>query len=107
MPYGVLAASEIVPQVAAQLLQTVSSIGTYRSVLLVAEGTPIDRFSSPDHLVSFSVAAFALTSSDTDTDDPHHGRIPQGAKRWGRVVLVSSIASHIRSSPDSSLGQFY
>ena len=90
---------------AAQLLQTIPGIGPYRSVLLVAEVTPIDRFPSPDHLVSF--AGLAPTSSDSGVGEVRYGPIPEGANRWVRGALVSAITSHMRSTPESSLGQFY
>lgn len=90
---------------AAQLLQTVPGIGTYRSVLLVAEVTPIERFPSPDELVSF--AGLAPTTSQSGMGDPHHGPIPQGANRWVRGTLVSAIPSHMQTTPESTLGQFY
>lgn len=90
---------------AARLLQTVPGIGAYRSVLLVAEITPIERFPSPDHLVSF--AGLAPTSSDSGVGEVRYGPIPEGANRWVRGALVSAIPTHLRSSPGSSLSQFY
>ena len=96
---------EAVDRPAARLLQTVPGIGTYRSVVLVAEVTPIERFASPDKLVSF--AGLAPTTSDSGRGDPLHGPIPQGANRWVRGTLVSAIPSHMRSTPESTLGQFY
>ena len=90
---------------AAGLLQTVPGIGPYRSVLLVAEVMPIERFPSPDHLVSF--AGLAPRVSQSGVGEARYGPIPEGANRWVRGALVSAIPSHVRSSPESSLGEFY
>lgn len=90
---------------AAQLLQTVPGIGAYRSLLLVAEITPIERFSSPDHLVSF--AGLAPTVSQSGVGEARYGPIPQGANRRVRGALVSAIPSHMQVTPESSLGEFY
>ena len=90
---------------AARLLQTVPGIGPYRSVLLVAEITPIERFSSPAKLVSF--AGLAPTVSDSGMGDPRHGPIPKGANRRVRRALISTIPSHMQATPESTLGQFY
>ncbi|MDP2497411.1 MAG: IS110 family transposase [Candidatus Palauibacterales bacterium] len=89
----------------AQLLQTVPGIGTFRSVLLVAEVSPIERFPSPAELVSF--AGLAPTTSDSGKGEAVHGPIPQGANRRVRGALVSAIPSHMQSTPESSLGQYY
>lgn len=90
---------------ATRLLQTIPGIGPYRSLLLVAEISPIDRFPSPDELVSF--AGLAPTSSNSGVGEVRYGPIPEGANRSVRGALVSAIPSHVRSTPESSLGQFY
>lgn len=90
---------------AARLLQTIPGIGSYRSVLLVAEIMPIERFSSPAKLVSF--AGLAPTSSQSGVGEVRYGPIPEGANRWVRGALVSAVTSHVRSRPESSLGAFY
>mgnify|MGYP006277672447 CR=1 FL=1 len=92
---------------AAELLQTIPGIGPYRSLLLVAEITPIERFPSPDHLVSF--AGLAPSVSQSGVKDARFGPIPEGANRWIRGVLVSTIPTHMqtKTTPDSSLGSFY
>jgi len=89
----------------AQLLQTVPGIGPYRSLVLVAEVTPIERFEAPANLVSF--AGLAPTIDDSGVGEPRHGPIPKGANRWVRSVLVSTIPSHMRATPESTLGEFY
>lgn len=89
---------------AATLLQSIPGIGPYRSLLLVAELLPIRRFPTPAHLVSYAGLAPRTRSSGGKT---HYGSTPQAANRWVRGELVSAIPSHLRSTPDSSLGQFY
>jgi transposase len=88
----------------ASLLQTVPGIGPYRSLLLMGEITPISRFPSPDHLVSYAGLAPRTRSSGGKT---RYGSTPQAANRWVRGALVSAIPSHMRSTPDSSLGTYY
>lgn len=90
---------------AAQVLQTVPGIGPYRSLLLVGEITPIERFPSPDHLVSF--AGLAPRVSQSGVGEARYGPIPQGANRWVRGALISAIPSHMHATPGSSLGEFY
>lgn len=89
---------------AAELLQTIPGIGPYRSLVLVGEITPIERFPDGDHLVSYAGLAPSTYSSGGET---RHGSIPEGANRWVRGVLVSTIPSHIRAAPGSSLSQYY
>lgn len=88
----------------ASLLQTIPGIGPYRSLLLVGEIMPISRFPSPDHLVSYAGLAPRTRSSGGKT---RYGSTPQAANRWIRGAVVSAIPSHMRSTPDSSLGAYY
>ncbi|MGD2070422.1 MAG: IS110 family transposase [Gemmatimonadota bacterium] len=88
----------------AVVLQTIPGIGPYRSLLLVGEILPISRFPSPNHLVSYAGLAPRTRSSGGKT---RYGSTPQGANRWVRGALVSAIPSHMRSTPDSSLGTYY
>ena len=88
----------------ASLLQTIPGIGPYRSLLLVGEVLPVSRFPSPDHLVSYAGLAPRTRSSGGKT---RYGSTPQAANRWVRGALVSAIPSHMRSTPDSSLGTYY
>lgn len=90
---------------AAELLQTIPGIGPYRSLVLVGEITPIERFPSPDHLVSY--AGLAPSVSQSGVGEASYGPIPEGANRSVRGVLVSTIANHMQATPDSSLGSFY
>lgn len=89
---------------AACLLQTIPGIGSYRSLVLVGEILPISRFPSPAHLVSYAGLAPRTRSSGGKT---RYGSTPQAANRWVRRELVSAIPSHLRSTPDSSLGKYY
>lgn len=89
----------------ASLLQTIPGIGPYRSLVLAAEITPIKRFPSPDHLVSY--AGLAPRTRQSGVRGARHGPIPMGANRWVRGVLVSTIPSHMRKTPESSLGTYY
>lgn len=88
----------------ASLLQTIPGIGPYRSLLLVGEVLPVSRFPSPDHLVSYAGLAPRTRSSGGKT---WYGSTPQGANRWVRGALVSAVPSHMRSTPDSTLGTYY
>lgn len=90
---------------AACLLQTIPGIGPYRGLLLAAEITPISRFPSPDHLVSY--AGLAPTTRQSGSGDPKHGPIPRGANRWVRGELISAIPTHVRVRPESSLTAYY
>lgn len=89
----------------AELLQTIPGIGPYRSLLLVAEVTPIERFPSPAELVAF--AGLAPSVEQSGVGEAKYGPIPDGANRWVRGVLVSTIPSHMQATPDSALGEFY
>lgn len=89
----------------AALLQSIPGIGPYRSLLLVGEITPISRFPSADHLVSY--AGLAPTTRDSGTGEPQHGDLPEGANRWVRGVMVSTISNHLGAAPDSSLSRYY
>lgn len=86
------------------LLQTVPGIGSFRSLLLVGEITPIGRFPSADHLVSYAGLAPITRSSGGKT---RHGSLPRKANRWVRGALVAAIPAHMRATPDSSLGTYY
>ena len=86
------------------LLQTIPGIGPYRSLQLVGEITPISRFPSPDHLVSYAGLAPRTRSSGGKT---RYGSTPKAANRWVRGALVSAIPSHMRSTPESWLGTYY
>ncbi len=88
----------------ASLLQTIPGIGPYRSLLLAGEVLAVSRFPSPDHLVSYAGLAPRTRSSGGKT---RYGSTPQAANRWVRGVLVSAMPSHMRSTPDSSLGTYY
>lgn len=89
----------------ASLLQTIPGIGPYRSLLLVAELAPISRFPSADHLVSY--AGLAPTTRQSGSGEPRHGGIPRGANRRVRGALISSIPTHVRATPESSLSEYY
>lgn len=88
----------------ARLLQTVPGIGAYWSLMLVGEITPISRFPSADHLVSFAGLAPSTRSSGGTT---RHGRLPSAANRWVRGALISAIPSHLSAAPDSSLARYH
>lgn len=88
----------------ASLLQTIPGIGPFWSLLLVGEITPIARFPSADHLVSFAGLAPSTRSSGGST---RHGRLPSAANRAVRGAMVSAVPSHLRTAPDSSLGRYH
>lgn len=89
----------------AALLRSIPGIGPFRSLLLVGEVLPIERFASARKLVSF--AGLAPTVRQSGLKDPYRGRIPKGANRWVRGALVSAVSSHVRSAPESSLSRYY
>lgn len=88
----------------ASLLQSVPGIGSYWSVVLVGEITPISRFPSANHLVSFAGLAPSTRSSGGTT---RHGRLPFTANRWVRGALISAIPSHLSAAPESSLARYH
>lgn len=47
------------------------------------------------------------TTKQSEEGKPKHGRLPEGANRWARNALVSAIPTHMRASPQSSLGQYF
>lgn len=89
---------------AAVLLQTVTGIGSYRSLLIVAETLPISRFAGPSKLVAYAGLAPVTRSSGGRT---RHGSIPAGANRWLRGALVRSVVSHVQNAPESWLSRYY
>lgn len=88
----------------ASLLETIPGIGAYRALRLVGEITPISRFPSADRLVSFAGLAPSTRSSGGTT---RHGRLPSAANRAVRGALVSTVPSHLRAAPESSLSRYY
>src|SRR5207253_7858551 len=82
----------------AALLATIPGIASYRSLLLAAELSPVSRFPRVEHLASYAGLAPVTRSSGGHT---RHGSIPQGANRWVRGALVSTIPSHVRAAPTS------
>jgi transposase len=89
---------------AARLLRSVPGIGAYRSLVIVAETLPIDRFPKPADLVSYCGLAPVTRSSGGRT---RHGSLPRGANRWLRGALVTAVVSHVQHSPESWLSQYY
>jgi len=85
-------------------LATIPGIGPYRSLLLAAELSPIQRFPRPEHLVSYAGLAPVTRSSGGHT---RHGSIPRGANRWVRGALVSAIPSHVQHAPESTITATY
>jgi transposase len=88
----------------ASLLRSVKGIGPYWSLLLSAELTPIARFRSVDHLVSY--AGLAPTTKATG-GHIRHGPLPRTANRWVRGALVAAAMSHVRFAPQTRLSQYY
>lgn len=89
---------------AAELLPSIPGTGSYRSLVLAAELTPIERFPSPDHLVCCSGLASLTRSSDGHTQ---RGSIPQAANLKVRGVLISAVERHRRTASSSSVSRFY
>jgi len=89
---------------AALLLRTIPGIGPYWSLLLSAELSPVERFRSADHLVSYAGLAPTTKSSGGQV---HYGPLPNAANRWVRGAFVAAAMSHIRYAPESKLSQHY
>jgi transposase len=94
--------SEGIP--AARLLRTVPGIGAYRSLLIVAECLPIERFESASKFVSYGGLAPVTRSTGGKT---RHGSLPKGANRWLRGALVRTVVSHFQQAPQSWLSRYY
>ena len=93
------------PIPAAQLLRTVPGIGAHRALMLCAEVLPIARFPTAAHLVSY--AGLAPRTFQSGVRAIRHGRIPAGANRWLRGVLVRAVVSHVQHAPASWLTAYY
>jgi transposase len=91
-----------IPQV--RLLQTIPGIGPYRSLLIVAETQPIQRFRSPAKLVAYAGLAPVTRSSGGRT---RHGSLPSGANRWLRGALIQAVVTHVNTTPESWLTAYY
>jgi transposase len=89
---------------AAALLQSVSGIGPYWGLLLGTELTPIERFRSVDHLISYAGLA---PITHTSGGQIHHGPLPKAANRWVRGAFVAAAMSHVHHAPQSRLSQYY
>lgn len=89
---------------AACLLQTIPGIGPYRSLTLVGEITPIERFPSSGELISYAGLAPVNRNSGGVT---RHGGLSEDGNRRVKGVLESAVLAHRGCAPDSSLGQFY
>lgn len=73
-------------------------------LLLATELTPITRFPSAAHLVSYAGLAPTTRSSGGHTT---RESIPIGANRAVRGALVWVIPTHVRRAPDSALSAYY
>ena len=88
----------------ARLLQSVPGIGPYWALLLSAELGPIQRFRSPNHLISYAGLAPITRSSGGHTT---HGPLPSAANRDVRRALITATMSHVRYAPKSRLSESY
>lgn len=89
----------------ARLLATIPGIGAYRSLVIVTEVLPVERFPAPKHLVSY--AGLAPRSSRSGLRPVRMGSIPAGANRWLRAAFVRAVVSHCQHAPDSWLAAYY
>lgn len=89
---------------AACLLQTIPGIGPYRSLTLVGEITPIERFPSNGELVSF--VGLAPANRNTAGKVRHPGLAEDGNRRV-KDVLESAVLDHRRCAPESFLSEHY
>lgn len=88
----------------ATLLRSVKGIGPYWALLLSAELTPITRFRSVEHLVSYAGLAPITRATGGHI---WHGPLPKSANRWVRGAFVAATMSHVRFAPDTRLSQYY
>jgi transposase len=72
------------------LLTPMVGIGTFSAMLIVAEIGDIDRFNSPEHLVSY---AGLCPSTYQSGQTLRHGRITRRGSKWLRWVMVEA-ATH-------------
>ena len=89
---------------AARLLATIPGIGPYRALLLATELMPLTRYAAEGKFVGYAGLA-PITRRSADT--VHHGPLPNGANRWVRGALISTVPTHLRYAPDSRLSQYY
>jgi transposase len=88
----------------AVVLRSIPGIGPYWSLLLAAELSPVQRFSSVDRLVSYAGLAPITRATGGHV---HHGGLPKAANRWIRGAFVSAVMSHVRHAPKSQLSLYY
>lgn len=89
---------------AAVVLATIPGIGAYRSLLLATELLPMTRYASEGKFVGYAGLAPVTRRSAATV---HHGPLPDGANRWVRGALISTIPTHLRCAPASRLSQYY
>lgn len=88
----------------AVLLRSVPGIGRFWSLLLAAELRPLSRYPDEAHFVSYCGLVPVTRSSGGHT---RHGSLPKAANRWVRWALISAVAKHVKSAPDSALTRYY
>lgn len=88
----------------ARLLESVTGIGPYWALTLSSELSPIGRFRSVDHLVSYAGLAPITRATGGHV---RNGPLPRAANRWVRGALVAATMSHVRHAPDSRLTAYY
>jgi transposase len=90
---------------AVSMLRTIPGIGPYRGLLIATELSPIGRFPTPKHVVSY--AGLAPTSASSGLRPVRSGHIPAGANRWLRGALVRGVVSHLQQAPESWMSAYY
>jgi len=90
---------------ACSVLRSIPGIGSYRALMIASEVLPIERFATPDRLVSY--AGLAPRTSSSGLRAVRHGSLPAGANRWLRGTFVRTVVSHVQYAPDSWLTAYY
>lgn len=86
----------------ARLLTTISGIGYYSAVLIVAEIDGVERFPDARHLCSYAGLVPSLRAS---ADHVRHGNITKQGSPWLRWILVEICQK--AQSRDDVLGEHY
>jgi transposase len=86
------------------LLRSITGVGPFWGLMLVAELLPITRFPNAAKFVSYCGLAPRTSSSGGHT---HYGSVPKEANRWVRWAIVSATATHIQRMPEGRLAQSY
>lgn len=81
----------------AQILMSISGIGTYSALLILSEIGDVSRFPRENNIVSYAGLAPSVRSSGGKT---YHGHITKQGSRWLRWILIQAVPHVVDSSPE-------